>query len=97
MRLNSEQEAGAPIRAALAEVERDPRAQRALADVRRLILERFPSATFTVARRTDPAGIYLYAAIEGADSDDVLDPVIDRLFEAQVEELLPVHVIPIRR
>ncbi|MGH2533117.1 MAG: hypothetical protein ACRDJW_12535 [Thermomicrobiales bacterium] len=80
---------------ALAQVEADPRVQRALTDLRNVIRTRYPEASFEVARRTDPAGIYLRATVDD-DLDAVLDAVMDRLLEVQVDERLPVHVLPVR-
>lgn len=80
---------------ALAQVEADPRVQHALADLKEIIHARYPEASFDVARHTDPAGIYLRVIVDD-DLDTVLDVVMDRLFHAQVEERLPVHVLPIR-
>lgn len=82
---------------ALAGVEVDPRVQRALADLRQVILARFPDATFEVERWTDPAGIYLRATIDAEDENAVMDACIDCLLKIQVERRLPVYVTPVLR
>lgn len=76
----------------------DPKVAAALVDLRALILQRFPNAQFSVVYRDDPPGTRLRVIIDTADleSDDVLDVVIDKLFEVQVEQGLPVYVIPVQ-
>ncbi|HET8626122.1 MAG TPA: hypothetical protein VFL91_01815 [Thermomicrobiales bacterium] len=74
--------------------ERDPRIQAALAELRDLIARRFPAATFTVSRGEDPEGIYLTPLVDVEDLDEVTDTVLDRLLDMQVEEGLPVYVVP---
>lgn len=72
----------------------DPRIQAALAELRAMILHRFPAATFTVTCGDDPEGIYLNAVVNVDDVDEVADIVTHRLVDMQVEEGLPVYVIP---
>jgi hypothetical protein len=75
----------------------DPRVQDAVRELQQMLLQRYPDATFEVTPGPDdPESVHLIATIDGADSDAVLDLVIDRLLELQVEERLPVHVIPVR-
>lgn len=76
--------------------EQDPRIRSVLEELKGLIQERYPQATFEVAPEEDPDGIYLRATVDVADIDEVVDVVIDRLLELQVEERLPVYVIPVR-
>lgn len=76
--------------------ERDPRIQAALAELRERILQRFPEATFTVSRGEDPEGIYLKPIVDVADVDEVADVFTDRLIDLQVEEGLPVYVVPVQ-
>jgi hypothetical protein len=77
--------------------EDDLRVQAALAELREMILERYPTATFEVGRDPDHgASIFLYATVDLDDPDEVGDLVIDRLLELQIDEALPVHVIPLR-
>jgi hypothetical protein len=74
--------------------ERDPRIQAALDELRGLVLRRFPEATFTVARGDDPDGIYLTATVDVDDLDEVTDTVVARMVDMQVDEGLPIFVVP---
>jgi hypothetical protein len=74
--------------------EDDPRIQAALEELRGLILERFPDATFTVTLGDDPEGVYLKPTVDIEDLDEVTEPLVSRLVEMQVEEGLPVYVVP---
>jgi hypothetical protein len=76
--------------------EPDPRIQQALTELQDMIAARWPEASFTVSRGEDPEGLYLDAAVDLDDPDDVMDLVVDRLLELQVDEGLPVHVVPLR-
>ncbi len=75
--------------------QNDPRIQKAVKELQGLILGRYPQAIFDVATEEDPDGIYLRATVD-EDVDDVLDVVMDRLLEFQVEQNLPVYVMPVR-
>ncbi|HUZ03537.1 MAG TPA: hypothetical protein VMU89_24595 [Thermomicrobiaceae bacterium] len=74
----------------------DPRIRRAVSELEGLIRERFPSATVVVSRGEDPDGIYLDAIVDLDDPDPVMDVVVERLLELQVDEGIPVHVLPLR-
>ena len=76
--------------------EDDARVQQALAELEGLIQSHYPDATFEVAPGEDPEGVYLRATVDVEDTDEVADTIIDRLMEIQVEERLPVYVIPVR-
>jgi hypothetical protein len=77
--------------------EDDPRVQAALSELRGMILEHYPTATFEVGRDPDHGeSIFLYTTVDLDDPDEVGDLVVDRLLELQVDEALPVHVIPLR-
>jgi hypothetical protein len=77
--------------------EENPKVQRALAELQRLIAERWPSARFAISRGEDnPEGIHLNATVDVEDPEEVLDLVIDRVVELQTEQELPIHVIPLR-
>ena len=72
------------------------RAQEALAELQRLITRRYPTATFEVSSgEDDPESIHLVTIVDD-DVDAVLDVVIDRLLQLQIDEELPIHVIPVR-
>jgi hypothetical protein len=75
----------------------DARIQSVSTELRETIQRTYPSATFEVTRSTDePENVHLTAIVDVDDTDEVLDLVIDRVVELQVEERIPVHVIPIR-
>ena len=74
--------------------ENDPQIQAALAELKQRILERFPDTTFTVSLGEDPIGIYLYPEVDIEDLDQVRQPITERLVDMQVEEGLPIHVVP---
>lgn len=76
--------------------ETDPRIRSALDELREIIEQRYPTAVFEVSRGEDPEGIYLDAIVDVEDTDEVFDLVVDRLLEMQIDEGLPVYVIPIR-
>jgi hypothetical protein len=75
----------------------DPRTRQAIGELQGLIARRYPTASFEVARAADdPAGIHLVAVVDVEDPNEVADLVVDRVVELQVEERIPIHVIPLR-
>lgn len=76
--------------------ERDPRIERAVSDLQAMIRNRYPAASFKVTQGDDPAGTYLWATVDLDDPDEVVDAVIERVVDLQVEERLPIHLVPIR-
>lgn len=74
----------------------DPRVDAAVAELQEMIRVRYPQASFTVAPGEDPVGIYVTATVDVEDTDEVFDLVVGRLLELQVDEGLPVHVLPVR-
>lgn len=75
----------------------DPRAEHALEELRALVRQRYPTARFVISRgEDDPQSIHLLAEVDVDDPDEVLNVVIDRVVELQVDEQLPIHVIPLR-
>src|SRR5205814_3366851 len=75
----------------------DSRMQRALDELRGVITARYPRATFEIVRdRDEPENVDLLTTVDLEDPDEVLDVVLDRLVQLQVEERIPVHVIPLR-
>lgn len=74
--------------------ENDPRIQAALDELRGMILERFPDATFTVSHGEDPEGIYLNPIVDIDDLDEVTSVILSRVVDMQIDEGLPVYVIP---
>lgn len=72
----------------------EPHIRTALLELQALIAARYPDAVFTVVHGDDPEGIYLRAAVDTDDLDDVVDVVLARMVE--LNELgLPIYVIPV--
>ena len=75
--------------------ETDPQIATALDELRQLIRARYPDAAFTVFRGEDPDGIYLRVTVDLDDTDEVVDHVLDKLYEVQVERELPVYIVTV--
>lgn len=74
--------------------EDNPRIRAAIGELQEMILRRYPEATFTVGRGADQDGIYLTPIVDVEDLDEVADIFTSRLVDMQVEEGLPVYVVP---
>jgi len=71
--------------------------RRAIKELEGAIGHRYPTATFEVSRgEDDPEAVHLTTTVDLDDPDEVLDLVIARVMELQVEEKLPLYVIPVR-
>lgn len=71
--------------------------QQAVDELQQLILATYPDTVFEVGSGGDnPDGTYITAIVNSDDPDEVMDLVIDRLLQLQIDELLPVYVIPVR-
>jgi hypothetical protein len=69
----------------------------ALDELRALVLRQYPDATFEVTSAPDdPSIVHLIATVDLDDTEDLVDLVIDRMIELQVDEGLPIFVIPQR-
>jgi hypothetical protein len=69
----------------------------AVKEIEGLVRQRYPSATFQVARAADePESILLWTTVDVDDPDEVGDLVLDRLLEMQIDEGIPLHLVPIR-
>jgi hypothetical protein len=73
-----------------------PRMQQAVAELEGLILARYPDAAFEVSVGEDPEGVYLAVTVDLDDGTPVLETVRERLLHYQVDEQLPVFVVPLR-
>ena len=73
-----------------------PRIAEALNEIKELIRQAYPEATFTVGEGEDPEGIYLTATVDVDDRGPVIDRFLERLLELQLNEELPIFVIPVR-
>lgn len=75
----------------------EARLEQALDELREMILGRFPDTTFSVSiSPDDPDIVHLNAVVDLEDTEEVIDLVIDRMLELQIDEGLPIHVIPLR-
>ncbi len=75
----------------------DPRMQEAVDELTQAIRQRYPEATFQISRGIDePEQVHLWTTVDREDPDEVLDLVLDRLLELEVDEGVPLYVIPIR-
>ncbi|MPZ16095.1 MAG: hypothetical protein GEU73_17030 [Chloroflexi bacterium] len=75
----------------------DPRMQRAIEEIRGVIEQHYPGARFEITRGHDePVNVHLVTTVDLDDPDEVSDLVDDRLVELQVEERIPLYVIPVR-
>ena len=74
----------------------DPRLESAATELQALVRQHYPTATFEVFEGHDPEGLYLRAIVDVEDTDEVMDLLVDRLLELQVEQGLPVYVVPAR-
>lgn len=75
----------------------DQQTQAALAELRGIISRRYPAARFAVTRGDDPDGVYLKATVDLEDVEELIDQeLLDQLFTVQVEQGLPVYVIPLQ-
>jgi hypothetical protein len=74
-----------------------PRMHAAVEELKDLVPQHYPDATFRVARSPEKRRIvHLWTTVDVEDTDEVLDVVLDRVLHFQVEERLPIHVIPVR-
>ena len=73
-----------------------PRMHEALNELRALISNRYPQATFTVSEGDDLDGLCLTATVDVEDMGEVVDVFLARLVDLQVDEDLPIDVLPVR-
>ncbi len=74
-----------------------PRMQRAIEELKGLVRQHYPDASFRVTRSPeDRRVIDLMATVDVPDTDAVMDVVVDRVMQFQIEDRLPLHVIPVR-
>ncbi len=71
----------------------DPRVTAALDELKALIAGQYPDATFEAFEGDDPAGIYLRTTVDIEDSSDALTPALDKLYDLEVEQGLPIYVV----
>jgi hypothetical protein len=75
----------------------DARRRKAIEELSSLIRQHYPTATFAVSPDPDDPDIrILWATVDVDDTDQVLDLVLERQLQWQIEEGVPVYVVPIR-
>lgn len=74
----------------------DPKLHAAVAELEDLIRRQYPDAIFAVGLGHDPEGVYLTPTVDVEDTEAVFDVVVDRLLELQIDDDLPLYVIPVR-
>lgn len=76
---------------------RSMRLHAAIAELSEIIRNHFPDAAFQVGSSPDDAeAVILRAYVDVEAQDDVMDVVVDRMMAIQIEESLPIFVVPIR-
>lgn len=70
-----------------------PSIEPVIAAMQEKIRARYPTARFEVFDGEDPKGTYLRAIVDVEDTDEVVDLVIDRLLDLQIEERLPLYFV----
>lgn len=74
----------------------DTRIQAVVTEIQGLITVHYPEATFEVVRGEDPEGTYLIATVDTDDLTAVLGIVEDRVVDIQINQGLPLCVVPVR-
>lgn len=73
-----------------------PKMLAAVDELKRLVLDRYPDAQFRLGRGPDePEAVHLKAIVDIDDLDEVADLIIDRMMQFQIEDDLPVWVVPV--
>jgi len=71
--------------------------QRAVVELEDVIRQQYPTATFSISQAADtPGAIHLITTVDVEDTDEVAGTVIDRVVDMQINEGIPLHVIPVR-
>jgi len=71
--------------------------QQAIDELKDMIQGRYPAARFRVDRSPDDPGImHLVVVVDIEDTDAVMDVVVDRMMELQIDDHLPLFVVPVR-
>lgn len=74
----------------------DPRMTAAIAELTDLIRSAYPETTFMTDADEREGSVFVTAVVDVDDPDEVVDRFIDRLVTLQIDEGLPLHIIPIR-
>jgi hypothetical protein len=74
----------------------NPAIQKAITELEGLIRRSYPQAVFSVFTGDDPEGIYVRVLLDVEDADVVVDVYLERLLYFQIEERLPLYLVPVR-
>jgi len=75
----------------------EPRRHNAIQELTELVKQHYPTASFAVVpAEDDPDATHIITTVDLDDPDEVVDLVIDRMLELQIDGGIPVHLIPIR-
>ena len=80
----------------MSSLQLDPRMSAAVDEITALIRASYPSTTFLVDMDEDQRTVFITAVVDLDDPDEVIECFIDRILAMQIDEGLPLHVIPIR-
>jgi hypothetical protein len=72
----------------------EPKVQAAVDELQALIRQQHPDVEFRVTR--DPEAVHLIAVLDVDDTDLAADDFLDRMMQLQIDDELPLFVIPIR-
>src|SRR5438874_1970854 len=72
----------------------DPRMQAAIAELTSMISARYPDAVFTTEVGEHDESVFVIVVVDLDDTDEVVDLYVDRLVTLQVDEGLPLHILP---
>ena len=76
--------------------EFDPKTVAAIQELEALILAQYPGTTFEITGDPDDEDIILlWATADVDDPDEVGDLVLDRMLEIQLNDGIPVYLVPI--
>ena len=71
--------------------------QSAIDELTAIILSHYPGTTFRVTPSPEERdAVHLKAIVDVEDTDDVVDLIIDRMMEMQIDDGLPIYVVPVR-
>ncbi len=72
----------------------DPKVDRALEELKVIIRQRYPEAQFRIGTSPDdPDIIELVTVVDDDDPNQLLDLVVDRQMELQIDDGLPIFVV----
>ena len=73
-----------------------PRLIEASTELETLIQKAYPSASFSRLWLDDPEGMHLRVIVPVDNPEEIFDLVCDRLLHFQIEEALPLYLVPVR-